>query len=315
MLFLIAIAIAIFCLLLPKNKIVYFCTLSYMFFLVAFAGHNADTLVYQLRFENYASNSNRTEVLFTYFMKLLNNLGVSYEGFVLLFWGVFLVVMTWMIFSLTDNVCIVLVLYMIYPFCMDYMQIRSSMAFIFIMLGVPYLFRKGIWSSVRYLVCVALACCVHFSTILFVLLIFAKYLNIKTTVIFSAFSTVLMFLLTKTSYVRSFANRMFSEAKVTSIMGRMDSYSSVSGYKMMTRYILWFVLFLFIYYLLFRRYSFARYNRVGYTLQQISEKSMILDTVLKINILILITAPLLLVCLDFYRVQRYIYIITYIALA
>lgn len=103
---------------------------------------------------------------------LLNRLsydyGLDYSYFRFVSTLVFLLLMTYIVYKITNNIALVIVLYMIYPFTLDAIQVRNFMAEILLALSI-YLWAKRVkCHNAVYILLMLIASTLHKSFIIYV---------------------------------------------------------------------------------------------------------------------------------------------------
>lgn len=312
MLYLIGGVMILICSLLKKSKIVFFLMLLYMWVLFAWSNGNADTDVYLYRFYNYNLMESQTEPIFTFIMYLCNRIGFEYQQFLIVFSLISLIIISKTIKEFTVDKCWVLLLYFIFPFCIDVVQIRNLMAFLLIVYGFRYLLSDESYTSVKYLICVIIATCIHYISIFYVIFILLKRWDVKRTIIITGITTLILSSLNNVSFIFNFMTAIFNnQEKVTGVLDRISKANDWNIATIRLKMIIYFVSFLVVLVIAYYNHK----NNSSLPIEQISKQNKIIELVIKMNIVVLVFIPLISYNLDFYRVQRYLSLFNYIAIA
>ena len=125
------------------NKYVFVFGLIFMWVLFGWSYGNADYPIYLGRFYNYSNTiSEITEPLFTNLMSIFNLLKFNYQEFLIIISAIILTIYGIFINKMTKNINFVLLLYFIFPFSMDVVQLRYTIATTIIIIGFYYLIKK-----------------------------------------------------------------------------------------------------------------------------------------------------------------------------
>lgn len=293
-----------------RNKKISYLFLTLMVFMGGLCYNNADYLIYEDRFNKYDSDF-LAEPIFNLIMKLLNNLNLNYEQarFII----IFLVLLSFFFFTLkmTKNVNIVLLLYFIYPFCMDITQLRFSMGLAVYYWGLYFILNKEkILKKDIFLYCffTIIGGLIHSSIFLYLFLLIPILIkNKKTkTIVFLIFilAEIIFVGINETNYMVS-GNTLF-EQKINSVLLRTKEDYSLNfhfGY-MLT------VLFTFLIYYLFNKILIRKIKADDNTYE-----INFINKVFDINLYILLIIPLMIYIIDLYRLQTGLLLLDYVSLS
>ena len=201
MLFLIAIFMIIFSILNiyspKKTKLVSLMLL--LLILVLFIGNNdnPDYLAYLRNYEKIENNSFKEFVFssgyfgFDFLQYISYNIGFNYNMFVLLvsLIGYGLIVNTIRFFSINENY--VLLLYFIYPFFFDLIQLKNFLAMSILIYSIKYLLSNKKSDTFRYIMLIFVASLIHPVSIVYLCLLITKF-SYKNMIF--VFLTILSFL-------------------------------------------------------------------------------------------------------------------------
>lgn len=152
-----------------KSKYIYFLLFLYAWVLFGLNTDNVDLNNYKGRF--IGGSGLISEPIFLGMMKVFRKLGFQYQGFLAVYALICLILLSVLILKLSPNPAAVLCLYLIFPFCLDTVQIRFFLASSIFILASGCLIRyqndrKGIY-IVLFFGLLLIASGVHYSAALF----------------------------------------------------------------------------------------------------------------------------------------------------
>lgn len=136
---------------------------------------------------------NGVETGFKILCLLFYNLGFSYLQFYMILMMISLILLYETVFYYTKIRSIVFIFYIIFPFCLDIVQIRNLLAGAIVVFSIKFLsnsFKKG--GLFYYLILNALAISIHFTAAYYFLFLLAKFVNKKNLLKFVVMITVLV---------------------------------------------------------------------------------------------------------------------------
>lgn len=161
-----------------KSKPVTLYMLLVMYILAVFKSNVPDLGNYQLEFLYAANHVWRDTRYLGYFwlVTVCAEHGMSFLTFSMLYYGVCLSVLLIAIKRMTKFPNIVLTLYMIYPFAMEAIQMKTMMANAWILLGLSFLFdfnnksKHPLWRLILFLLFSLIGCSFHYSLVIFIVI-------------------------------------------------------------------------------------------------------------------------------------------------
>lgn len=278
----------------PKNRILFFINFLFMWVLFGWSGNNADMEVYVNRYTNYNAIDSYTEPLYTFLISISHYVGFSLRDHLIFVSFIYLSTIFFFISKATKKVNYVLAFYQFSTvFFMDIVQVRNTIAILFIFIGLFFLlFRKGEKSIYLYVLCVFLASMIHFSAICYLLFIFARFFDIKRIVIVCVVFLLIYFLMH--TYIGTFISGI---AILGDKMSRVSEFVAENylGTNIQRISILRIIMVTGMYFGIFLL------EKKNTRKQYIEENGAVL-TLFKINILVYCIIPLLWVSTDFYRI-------------
>ncbi|BBH27391.1 hypothetical protein SG0102_23250 [Intestinibaculum porci] len=295
----ISLIIMILCLKYRKSKLLFILTGVWIWILIAFSSGLADEGIYLARYNNYKVFTGSTEPGYSLLMVVFNNLGASFENYKMIISAVEVLLIMSTINELTVNKNFVLAMYMIFPLCMDAVQMRFTLGLSIVIFALRYLnelycknkMRGNLPPSIRYIICVVLATCFHSINILYLLLLLAKKIE-RRKIIIAVLIVIFVFrvILTPSTLIKigtfiGVGDKISAALANTANMGQ--NAILIYSFNMIVRFgLLLLIIILF-------KYAFHIQNRG------------IIDstTALDFNIIILAIIALLPYSIEFYRIQ------------
>lgn len=154
------------------SKIIYTLTFIYMFILAGFNYSNADTSVYTSRFIYNEALAENTEILFTNYIRILKSLGLGFEDFVWISALIYLIAIFIFVYKHFENISLISSLYMLYSFAVDAVQVRNSLAFVFVLWGLHFLIKGGKKNTIIYIIMCLIATMIHSVSCIYLLAVF-----------------------------------------------------------------------------------------------------------------------------------------------
>lgn len=277
----------------------------------------ADYINYLWRFNGILDNTIEfnTEYGFSLFSSLVSSLGFDYTFFRIIYSLIGLTLISSTIFRYTYNVSFVLALYFIYPFLFDVAQMRNFMAMAIFTFAFRYLVEDKKYNTLKYIICICIACTFHTVAIFYFIFIFAKYLSKNTLLIMMFVLVPIGCLLSYTDLILSIVSKFTARGK---IIHWFDNRAKL-GILLM-----WGLLLLnvAIVHLVCNKIVVSDYS--NYSQEQMDYKSRCVDpkivgnfseVLIKINILTLFVMVLLIFNQEFVRIYRNLLPFYYISLA
>lgn len=312
---LISIVIFGLCIAKKKSNFVFILTGVWIWILIAFSSGLADEAVYIGRYENYRMFEGLTEPGYAFLMKAFNTYSVPYQTYKMIITAVELVLIMSTIAQLTNYKNFVLAMWMIFPLCMDAVQMRFTLGLSVTIFGLRYLSQdyvdkyknEKLTADLRFIICVV-AALFHFINILYLTLLIARRTKrrrrniiIATLIIILIFTFVLNTnVLTNIGYAVGVGKKIATALSNTNRLGS----NAIRNYSI--DIIIRFSLFIIVCFI--SRYGLKRRNN----------SAVSTDFIINENIIMLSLMALLQYSVEFYRIQvglsilNYIYISNYL---
>lgn len=282
--------------LLKRNKWLYIIMSIYMYMLLAFRTAGADIGVYLSRFMYYKEFSSFTEILFTRYIYMFNRFGLSFDTFIQVSAILCLIVPVTYIYKESTYPCRVLSMYMLYSFPIDGVQIRNTLAFGIILIGLICQEKRKWNSTIIYIICVILATLVHATSIIYIIflpinILERKKLSWKVCAFFIfELLTVLFF---KEILIRNISGGGLN-------ISYLISHSVNDSHRILvyiTKSIIMFIL----------EYGLLTLYERNCLINNVENREKV-NFVSKLNWISLFVIPLYFFSVDLYRIQRYLFI-------
>lgn len=278
-----------------------------MWFLFGWNTDNADYDNYQRIYDSISQYGGYSgvEIGFEFVCRMGATLGLSYNGFLMIysFIGLSLIASTARKYS--TNHAIMFILYFIYPFLVDIVQIRNFMAMALVIFATRYLVTNENKDYLKYIIFVLLASTFHYSALFYMLFLLVKIKSYKK-LIYVTLAMVIIGLFAR-SLFPSIVGRFLS-------MERYGSYFSdgTSFYRIILFFIYFCVSATLTYYVYKRIKSDNSVGPLHEADKKKREQHAFAEVVMKINILIFVAYVLVLVDVNFIRLIRNILPLNYI---
>lgn len=281
-----------------KSKIVYGALVVLMFILMAYSYGNADFSTYEMYFRIYGSDLSFSVLLlnnglFKVLCALFTRIGLNYYHLLIFLTVVGLYNLHTTAKKFIDYKCIVFGLYFIYPFVMDITQLRNFVAMSFLLKGCSYLIdddndkdKKGI---VPFVICNVIASLFHITFVFYFVLLLIKVINKNNL---KYFAPVLL-----VGEIVIFGQLQNIISILTNIDKTEFYFSEHIGLATLIIVALYYLSVLFI---------------VSYISRLYPEKKW-LSNIVKINLMLVLSLPVIFHSFEFMRLYRNIFFLNYMA--
>lgn len=298
-----------------KSKLLYIMLFMIVWILIGGCYSNADYAIYLNRYKLSVQGLNlSTEWGFNFLCYLSNQLGFTYQVFLILISLCGLLLMSSTVFRYTSNYGYVLALYFIFPFLLDAVQIRNFFATSIIVYSIRFLISDSNKDTLCYILLVLLAASIHYSMLFCLIFILAKYLH-KSNIIIITFSLVILIYIANiggTDMIFNIASSLANKQVIEEIF-----HKNFIGYKnikmirnsiISTLSIIGFILIKNVVIIKLTKIKDS-YNFDGVNL---NTKFKYINIITKINILSFVSIPLIFYSIEFYRIQQNLLLLNYI---
>lgn len=251
-----------------------------------------------------------TEPGYSLLMYLFHVFHISFQGFLCIAYAFTIGTVSWFIKSHTPNFALCLGLYAVFPYCIDAVQLRNTIAFSICLIGIHYLIReRGRRKYWIFIFSVLMASTFHFSAILFLMLLVPYFLDGKECVFFTAVGMLILGGFTNKGILESIIGIFVGDEKAIQVIERIQN----SGYTNRNIYIMLFVIVASAF-IIFACLMIALENqkleiRNGVNVEYEAGYNKVLSFFIKAIVVSLLMLPLVFWSLDIYRIQRYLLIL------
>jgi len=191
-----------------KSKMVAVIISLYMWVFYSFNTYSGDSAayeyVYQLISEGYVFG--HFEIGFTILMLMCSKIGLSFSGFRFVLGTIYIVALNKVIKKYTDNIAIVLALFMIFPFMYFTSVLRAGIAGLIVVNSVQHLSVKGKKGIFMYAIGILFAMLFHTSSMFFFVLVLArKKISQRTVIKIIVVTTIVSFLFRNAVFYKVFS--------------------------------------------------------------------------------------------------------------
>lgn len=208
----------------PSDKRVFAFTILVIFLVFGFNTWTVDRSIYEGRYNYWDEDFflENTEPIYSFYIKSLNGLGISFQGFIIISALLFVSVLAFYTQKTTKNFNFALGLYLIAAFMFEVSMLRNTFAFCFMIPAFYFLIYEK--SYTKYVVLTSLACLCHISSVIFFLYLLC-YVKTKTLLKFVALGCLFLFPITYIikQYILEIAPLLGMEQKADIVFDDMDN--------------------------------------------------------------------------------------------
>ena len=149
-------------------------TFIVLYIVMVFNNNNVDYNSYS---RNYYSGLFEHENVFSLIEAFFRSIGLSFAQFFAVVLSVCFLLVFITVKRLNVNPSAFCILYFLYPFCLDIIQIRNFLAYSFVFFALPLLINNDKKSKIIYTILVLIAASIHFSCIVYIFIIFYEFIK------------------------------------------------------------------------------------------------------------------------------------------
>lgn len=190
----VSIILFLVCLFYKKNKAVFILMFIWMWLLMGFTTGIADEKgIYMSRYASPESWKGSSELLYNVILIFFNRMHFTFYEFKATITFIQLILIFSTVWKLSKYPNLVVALYMIYPFPLNIAQMRSALAVSIFIFSYRYLIEdnsefknkknKCISDDIKYIIGIFIATFIHSSSLIWLVLLFAKKLSFKKNII------------------------------------------------------------------------------------------------------------------------------------
>lgn len=306
MLYLITFFMIIINLIYRDSKKVLVIDFIYFMIMLGFSYGSYDTMIFINRYLHPEKYERFTEKLFNFIVIAFNRMNFSYRTFMISTAFVELSMIFNFIKKYTLNYGYVVALFVIFPMILVFEQLRFLMAFTIVLrFGIENLIDKKKFYRIKFLICIGIASLIHSSVIFYLVFLIADFFGVKTLIKFTVIAIIVSFVITTNPQILRIIGYVIGSDKleiVTRIQKGQEGQFGCSALSMLV----------FLEYFLYYYYATRRKKELG-----LCEKDIeFLTTVLKFNIISMISIPLIYVfSVAFMRIAVNLALINYVGIS
>lgn len=166
-----------------RSRVIEILILIVIWMLSSFASGNADSGIYEGRYNFYQNYMGMSELGWQTLMIVFNTIGVEYQTFKCILIAIELVLLSHAIHRLSDEPGFVLAVYLLFPFCLDVVQMRFALADSIAFFAMSFLFQPIVYGEqckhykLTFTALILLASLFHFITIIYLVLLLVPRLG------------------------------------------------------------------------------------------------------------------------------------------
>lgn len=176
-----------------RKSLIFSCLFLVLWVIFGFNTANADQLSYQNWYRlTGLSNQilDRFEIGFSIGYRLGNILKLDFQTYLAVFSFIGLALVANSIYRYAKKPCLVILLYFIYPFLFDVVQLRNFMAFAIMMYSLRFLESFNKENVIKFLLCFVISMSFHSSSFFYIFFLFAYLKDFKWITKISIFMTM-----------------------------------------------------------------------------------------------------------------------------
>ncbi len=226
-------------------------------------------------------------------MKLATSLGFDYNQFLMLVSSLGMLLIASTVYKYTNKPMVVFLLYFIFPFALDVVQVKHFCAMSIVVFSLRYLVSSTSIANYKYLFGIMIASSIHYISIIFLPLLFIKNINNKNLFLLVLIFSFIFVGLDKSGLLVTLSTLIVAEQRISGYFENRAQWG----------FLVQFVIQLTMLALLFlSRKLLIRHNK----------SSQFVEMVFKINIYLLILFPFYMINGTFERAFRMMYIPNFI---
>lgn len=286
-----------------KSKILIFAFIVLLLILMGGNTKNPDYYSYEILYYNYG-NVVSADFGYRILCAIFRNLGINYEGFriIISLIGFYLINIT--IKKYSANKIFVYLLYAIYPFLLDVVQIRNFLMTSIVIYAMSYLVKKSGKSTIKYILFILIASSIHITALVYLPIALILYLDKNIFFKLFIFYIIIIGILAgiNKDILEIIANKIINALDLDD--SRFIMYSSI---KTQYGYLLYWSLQFLTYAIIKSSKSICNKNKL------VDEhKNKFVDLVYVINLYLLIFLPFYVFEITYHRFARNMMILNYI---
>lgn len=225
---------------------------------------------------------------------LAYKLGLSFFGFRLFLMTAFIMLLIRTFVTYTKNYHLVWMLYLLYPFLVNCVQIRNAMAAGIILYSLKYLYTKKTGSTIKFFVSAVLAAGFHISSLVYLFYYFAGRMKVKSLYILSG----MLFFLQTAAYSLLNPERL---ARLANMINSKKLISYGKHFMPLPMAVKHWLPILVLYLLLLYCYE-TRKRYIGYQELRKDKKNMLLY---KVSVSTICFLPMIIININFSRLYMF----------
>lgn len=298
------------------NKNIY--TLFILMFILLLFGLNNHHLgyssYYNMDFSNYYSLYNsqyeqlkvrNVEFGFFFLIKFCKFIGLNFTEFRLFVGCLGYSLLLFVIQKFSYNKNYVLLLYLIFPFINDVIQIRNFLAMSVIVFSISLLINGGKYRLLLYPLGIAVACSIHKGSFFFFIVIVLNVFSIEVLAKIIVIILPPLVALCFTTFYRNFIQLITDDPKILFYFSRQTTFGLIVVFGIL-------FLFFFSFYVSYKECVSRKRSEFDIEKEHFARQARFYKIMLKINLIMLLIAPLIVHDLNYIRIYRNILPLNYI---
>lgn len=216
-----------------KNNLIHYALIIFMWILFWGNYFNSDLLNYKYLYDNIiegGSGFTTSQIGLVFLMKQLSRARIQYYQFIMItsFFSLLLIANT--VHRYAKNPQLVFILYFIYPFMLDIVQIKHFFAMSIVIFCFKYLEKNSKIDKLKFILGIILASSFHLISVIFLPLIIVDKIRIKWLFVFVAFLFTITVPMVYSNYFYKFIINFINEDRIKSYFDNRANYGFVLQY-------------------------------------------------------------------------------------
>lgn len=240
---------------------------------------------------------------FLFLCRVFRNLGLSYQQFLIILSFICLLILYQSLKKYSGNILLVIMLYCIFPFVLDCIQIRSFLAELIVLYSLRYLITNKRGNSCKYFVGILIATSMHYFAAIYLILLISKLpFKKKQMIAYFGVIIVLVMVVSYTDFIPIMVNKVLHSNKVyENFINRARFGFIIPCFYQFVSFVIFWI-------------GYKKCIELNNETLVITMRHYALNVLFRINVLMFILFPFYIFTFNFFRVYRVILIINYIVI-
>lgn len=281
----------------PKSKKISYLIVLLMWILYGFNTYNVDFNIYNNIFNYTKAGHTYMQFGYSYLNEIAHYLDWSFIFFKVVITLLAFVLLYKSILVYTSNIAFVLALYMIFPFLLDVVQLKTFLSMTIVIYSLRYLINTDRKSVIKYIGLILIASSVHYLSLFYLFLLLVHFNKTKLLIKNVAIITILFILFSYSGFIKYILAFVLPIAKVN------YWFEPKTGLGIVIVVALHSYITFLVHYVHYKFYNQLKIDRY---------KLIFSGLVVKINVIMWLIFPLYIFNMVFFRIYRNLFILFFI---